>query len=28
MTLEILDVYPGTKSQSVAITELVLQGAH
>ena len=28
MTLEILEVYPGTKSQSVAVTELVLQGAH
>ena len=28
MTLEILEVYPGTKSQGVAITELVLQGAH
>jgi hypothetical protein len=28
MTLEILEVYPGTKSQSAAITELVLQGAH
>jgi len=28
MTLEILEVYPGTKSQQVAVTELVLQGAH
>ena len=28
MTLEILEVYPGTKSQSAAITEVVLQGAH
>jgi hypothetical protein len=28
MTLEILEVYPGTKSQSAAVTELVLQGAH
>ena len=28
MTLEILETYPGTKSQSVAITEIVLQGAH
>ena len=28
MTLEITEVYPGTKSQSAAITELVLQGAH
>jgi hypothetical protein len=28
MALEILEVYPGTKSQCVAITELVLQGAH
>jgi hypothetical protein len=28
MTLEIVEVYPGTKSQSVAITEIVLQGAH
>jgi hypothetical protein len=28
MTLEILEVWPGTKSQSVAITEIVLQGAH
>ncbi|MGB8352642.1 MAG: hypothetical protein WCD79_02015 [Chthoniobacteraceae bacterium] len=28
MTLEILEVYPGTKSQDVAITEIVLQGAH
>lgn len=28
MTLEILEVYPGTKSQSAAVTEIVLQGAH
>jgi hypothetical protein len=28
MTLEILEIYPGTKSQDAAITELVLQGAH
>lgn len=28
MTLEILQVYPGKKSPNVAITELVLQGAH
>jgi len=28
MTLEILEVYPGTKSQDVAVTEIVLQGAH
>jgi len=28
MTLEIIEVYPGTKSPDAAITELVLQGAH
>ena len=28
MTLEIVEIYPGTKSQHVAITEIVLQGAH
>jgi hypothetical protein len=28
MTLEILEVYPGTRDQHVAITEMVLQGAH
>jgi hypothetical protein len=28
MSLEILEVYPGSKSPDVAITELVLQGAH
>jgi len=28
VTLEILEVYPGTKFSSVAITELILQGAH
>jgi hypothetical protein len=28
MTLEILEVYPGEKSAPVAISELVLQGAH
>ena len=28
MTLEIVEVYSGTKSQAVAITELVLQGGH
>jgi hypothetical protein len=28
MTIEILEVYPGAKGAGVAITELVLQGAH
>jgi hypothetical protein len=28
MTLEILELYPGDKSAGVAISELVLQGAH
>ena len=26
--LEILDVYPGTKSPNAAVTEIILQGAH
>jgi hypothetical protein len=28
MILEILDVYPGTKSPNAALTEIILQGAH
>ena len=28
MTFEILEIYPGEKGAGVAITELVLQGAH
>ena len=28
MILEILDVYPGTKSPNAAVTEIILQGAH
>lgn len=28
MTLEILEVYPGAQTQNVAVTEIVLQGAH
>jgi hypothetical protein len=28
MTLEILEVYPGSKDAHVAVTEIVLQGAH
>lgn len=28
MTLEILEVYPGTKSPNAAVTEIILQGAH
>jgi hypothetical protein len=28
MTLEILEIYPGEKGAGVALTEIVLQGAH
>jgi hypothetical protein len=28
MTLEILDIYPGTESRDAAVSEIVLQGAH
>jgi hypothetical protein len=28
MMLEIVEIWPGRKLQSVAITEIVLQGAH
>jgi hypothetical protein len=28
MTLEILEVYPGASSKTLAVSEIVLQGAH